>query len=219
MKNLQKMGGIAALYIAAAYVVIFVVLIFLMDSFIVVDPVQQVALIADNQAIMYIMNLIMFVAVGIFLVVLALALYERLKAGSPAIMQIATAIGLIWACLLIGSGMVANSGIETVVDLYGKDPAQAVTVMLAIEPVADGLGCEIELPGSLWVLLISWTALRVGGLPKALNYLGVVLAVAGILTVFPAARDVARPVFALGQLVWFMWLGIVMLRGRTSAAA
>ena len=219
MKNLQKMGGIAALYIAAVYVVIFVVFIFLMDYLIVVDPVQQVALIADNQAIMYIMNLIMFVAVGIFLVVLALALYERLKAGSPAIMQIATAIGLIWACLLIGSGMVANSGIETVVDLYGKDPAQAVTVMLAIEPVTDGLGCEFELPGSLWVLLISWTALRAGGLPKALNYLGVVLAVAGILTVFPAAREVARPVFALGQLVWFMWLGIVMLRGRTSAAA
>jgi len=112
----------------AAYVVIFVVLIFLMDSFIVVDPVQQVALFVDNQAITYIMNLIMYVAVGIFLVVLALALYERLKADSPAIMQIATAIGLIWACLLIGSGMVANSGLETVVDLYGKDPVQAATV-------------------------------------------------------------------------------------------
>jgi len=219
MKNLQKMGGIAALYIAAVYVVIFVVLIFLMDTFIVVDPVQQVALLVDNQAIMYIMNLIMFVAVGIFLVVLALALYERLKAGSPAIMQIATAIGLIWACLLIGSGMVANSGIETVVDLYGKDPAQAATAWLAIESVADGLGCEFELPGSLWVLLISWAALRAGGLPKALNYLGVVLAVAGILTVFPAAREVARAVFGLGQLVWFIWLGIVMLRSRTSAAA
>ena len=219
MKDLQKMGGIAALYIAAAYVVIFVVLIFLMDSFIVVDPVQQVALFVDNQAITYIMNLIMYVAVGIFLVVLALALYERLKADSPAIMQIATAIGLIWACLLIGSGMVANSGLETVVDLYGKDPVQAATVWLAIESVADGLGCEFELPGSLWVLLISWAALRAGGLPKGLNYIGVVMGVAGILTVVPAAREVARAVFGLGQLVWFMWLGIIMLRGRTSAAA
>jgi hypothetical protein len=219
MKDLQKMGGIAALYIAAAYVVIFVVLIFLMDSFIAVDPVQQVALFVDNQAITYIMNLIMYVAVGIFLVVLALALYERLKADSPAIMQIATAIGLIWACLLIGSGMVANSGLETVVDLYGKDPVQAATVWLAIESVADGLGCEFELPGSLWVLLISWAALRAGGLPKGLNYIGVVMGVAGILTVVPAAREVARAVFGLGQLVWFMWLGIIMLRGRTSAAA
>jgi len=76
---------------------------------------------------------------------------------------------------------------------------------LAIESVADGLGCEFELPGSLWVLLISWAALRAGGLPKGLNYIGVVMGVAGILTVVPAAREVARAVFGLGQLVWFMW--------------
>ncbi len=216
MKNLQKMGGIAALYEAAVYVVIIVVVIFLVDSSVVVDPVQNVV---DNQASLYIGNLILFVGVGIFLIVLALALYERLKTDSPAIMQIATAIGLIWACLLIGSGMVANSGIETVVDLYGNDPAQAATVWLAIESVAEGLGGEFEILGSLWVLLISWAALRSGGLPKALNYIGVVMGVAGILTVFPPAREVTRAVFSLGQLVWFIWLGIVMLRGRTSVAA
>ena len=216
MKNLQKMGGIAALYVAAVYVLIIVAVIFLMDPSVVVDPIQNVV---DNQASLYISNLLLFVGTGLFLVVLALALYERLKAGSPAIMQIATAIGLIWACLLIGSGMVANSGIETVVELYGNDPAQAATVWLAIQSVADGLGCEFELPGSLWVLLISWAALRSGGLPKALNYVGVLMAVAGILTVVPAAREVARMVFALAQLVWFAWLGIVLLRSRTSAAA
>jgi hypothetical protein len=216
MKNLQKMGGIAALYEAAVYVLILVFVVFLVDSSVVVDPVQNVV---DNQASLYIGNLLLFVGVGIFLIVLALALYERLKTDSPAIMQIATAIGLIWACLLIGSGMVANSGIETVVDLYGNDPAQAATVWLAIESVAEGLGGEFEILGSLWVLLISWAALRAGGLPRALNYLGVVMGVAGILTVVPAAREVARAVFGLGQLVWFIWLGIVMLRGRTSVAA
>ena len=216
MKNLQKMGGIAALYEAAVYVVIIVVVIFLLDSSVVVDPVQNVV---DNQASLYIGNLLLFVGTGIFLVVLALALYERLKADSPAIMQIATAIGLIWACLLIGSGMVANSGIETVVDLYSNDPAQAATVWSAIESVGDGLGGEFEILGSLWVLLISWAALRSGGLPKALNYVGVLMAVAGILTVVPAAREVARMIFALGQLVWFAWLGIVILRSNPSAAA
>ncbi|MFC2045912.1 DUF4386 family protein [Chloroflexota bacterium] len=216
MKNLQKMGGVAALYMAAVYVLIIVYVIFLVDPSGVVDPVQNVV---DNPANAYISNLLLFVGVGLFLVVLALALYERLKAGSPAIMQIATAIGLIWACLLIGSGMVANSGVETVVELYGNDPAQAATVWLAIQSVADGLGGEFEILGSLWVLLISWAALRSGGLPKALNYVGVLMAVGGIITVVPAAREVARMIFALGQLVWFAWLGIVLLRGRTSAAA
>ena len=72
---------------------------------------------------------------GIFLVVLALALYERLKAGSPAMVQTATAFGLIWAGLVIASGMVFNIGLGTVVDLYGKDPAQAASVWLAISAV------------------------------------------------------------------------------------
>ena len=43
--------------------------------------------------------LIPYVAWGILLVVLALALYDLLKAGAPAVAQIATAIGLIWAGL------------------------------------------------------------------------------------------------------------------------
>ncbi len=107
----------------------------------------------------------------------------------------------------------------TVVDLYGNDPAQAATVWLAIESVGDGLGGEFEILGSLWVLLISWAALRSGGLPKALNYFGMAISVAGILSVVPALFGVLGIIFGLGKIVWYIWLGIVMLRGSTSAAA
>ena len=82
----------------------------------------------------------------------------------------------------------------------------------------NGLGGGNEIVGGLWVLLLSWVALRAGGLPKVLNYLGVLIGVAGILTVVPAF-DVLAAVFGLGQIVWFIWLGIVMLRGNPSAAA
>ena len=104
MKNLQKIGGIAALYSGLAYVVGMV-------GFLVVvgwpeDPVQQVAIMVDNQAVLYILYLIVYVIWAVFLVVLALALYERLKDGSPAIMQTATAIGLIWATIIIAAGVV-----------------------------------------------------------------------------------------------------------------
>lgn|GEM_PF-1982155 len=53
--------------------------------------------------------------------------------------------------------------------------------------------------------------MRAGGLPRALNYLGVVIGVAGILTVVPAL-EVLGAVFGLGLIVWFVWLGIVVLR-------
>jgi hypothetical protein len=214
MKDLQKMGGIAALYEAAAYVVAMVGFLLIVDVSGVVDPVQKVALMADNQAFLYTMHLIAYVLWGIFLVVLALALYQRLKAGSPAMAQTATAFGLIWAGLVIAGGTLYNVGMGTVVDLYAKDATQAATVWLAIDSVVQGLS-GLEIVGGTWMLLVSWAALRGGGLPRALNYLGLVVGVAGLLTVVPTLEMLAL-VFGLGQIVWFVWLGIAMLRGNPS---
>ena len=219
MKNSQKMGGIAALYEAAAYIVGMVGFLLVVDVSGVVDPVQKVALMVDNLAFLYIMHLIVYVVWGVFMVVLSLALYERLKAGSPAIVQTATVFGIFWACVIITSGMIHNIGMENVVDLYGKDPAQAATVWLAIDSVLGGLAGSNEILGGIWILLISWAALRAGELPRVLNYLGAVVGVAGIVSVVPALAELFIYIFALGQIVWFVWLGIVMLRSSPSAAA
>ncbi len=87
MKNLQKIGGIAALIHAATYVVGVALMFTLLAPGYAeeIEPIQKVAFFADNQAITYIGNLFSYVVAGVFLGVLALALYERLKAGSPAI--------------------------------------------------------------------------------------------------------------------------------------
>ena len=223
MKKLQKMGGVSALLLAATYLVGFVLsfTLLLPDDYgsLDVDPVQQAAFLVDNQAIMYLFYLIVYVVNAVFLVVLALALYERLKAGPPAIVQIATVFGLIWAGLVIASGMVANIGAGVVVDVYGKDPAQAGSVWLALHFVVEGLGGGNEIVGGIWVLLSSWAALQARGLSRALNYLGVVIGVAGLVTVVPALGEPGGAIFGLGFLVWFAWVGIVMLRGRAGAAA
>jgi hypothetical protein len=42
---------------------------------------------------------------------------------------------------------------------------------------------------------------------------------AGIVSVVPALAEYFIYIFALGQIVWSVWLGIVMLRGSISAAA
>ena len=217
MKSLQKMGGVAALYEAAAYVVTMAGVLLVADVSGVVDPVQKVAMLAENQAFLTILHLISYVVWGGFMVVLSLALYDRLKVGSPAIAQTATAFGLIWAGLVIASGTLYNVGMATVIELSAQDPAQAATVWLAISSVFEGLS-GIEVVGGTWMLLVSWAALRGGMLPKALNYLGVAIGVAGLLTVIPALEMMAF-VFGLGQIVWFIWLGIVMLRSSPSTEA
>ena len=96
MKNLQKMGGLAALYEALAYIVGIVFFIVVVDYTSVTDPAQKVALLVENMTGMFLITLVIYVIFGGFLVVLSLALYDRLKAGAPAIMQVATVFGLIW---------------------------------------------------------------------------------------------------------------------------
>ena len=214
----QKVGGLAALYLAAAYLVAmpyFLVFVKYQD---VVDPAGKVALLLGNHGSMQAMYLITYVIFGIVLAVLGLALYARLRDRSPIMAQAATAVGLIWAFVLVASGMIFNAGMAAVIGLHATNPAEAASAWRAIEPVTDGLGGSGgELLGGLWVLLVSVAALRTGGLPKLLNWLGVAIGTAGLLSVVPVLKDLGLG-FGLLQIVWFVWLGIVMLRTTSQTA-
>lgn len=154
----------------------------------------------------------MYVFFGFSLIVLSLALYDRLKSGAPAIMQVATVIGVIWAGSLIASGMVANAGLAMIVPLYAKDPAQAALTWQGIEAVANGLGnANGEILGGLLTLLVSLAGLRANVLPKRLNILGLLVGAVGILSIIPGLTDLMTGVFGLSQIIWFVWLGIVLL--------
>jgi len=208
----QKVGGLAALYLAAAYVVAMPYFLAFVKYPSVEDPAEKVALLVDHHDSMRVMYLVTYVIFGIVLAVLALALHARLRDGAPTLMQVGIVVGLIWAVVLVASGMIFNAGMEAVVDLYGTGPGQAVSAWQAIEPVAQGLGGSGgELLGGLWVLLVSVAALRTGGLPKVLNWLGMAIGAAGVLSVMPALKDLAYGFGSL-QIVWFVSLGIVMLR-------
>jgi len=216
MKNLQKMGGIAALIGAATNLLALVTYITLLapKGYGSDDPVQIVAFFADNQALMRLWYQIIFLVFGVSLIFLSLALYERLKAGSPALAQAVTTFGLIWAVLVIVIGTLSINNLSTVVKLYGENPAQAATVWLTLDSVETGLGGGggETIVSALWFLLLSWAALRARELPRVLNYLGVVIGVAGILSV--VLQPALTAVYGLGLIIWFVWLGIVMLRSN-----
>jgi hypothetical protein len=220
MKTLQKFGGLSALYLAIAYLIGMVIFIVVLDYPSITDPAQKVALLVEMQMVTFSTNLLMYVFFGFFLIVLSLALYDRLKPGAPAIMQVASVVGIIWAGSLIASGMVANAGIAPVVALYAKDPAQAALTWQGIESVANGLGNgNGEILGGLWMLLVSWAALRSGGLPKGLNILGLLAGAVGIISLIPGLTEMLTGVFGLSQIIWFVWLGIVLLRSNRGKTA
>jgi len=217
MKNLQKFGGFAALYLAVAYLIGMVLFLVVLDYRSMTNPAERVTLLVEKQMVIFSTNLIMYVFFGVFLIVLSLALYDRLKSGAPAIIQVATVVGIIWAGSLIASGMVANAGIDPVVALYVKDPAQASLAWQGIESVANGLGNgNGEILGGLWALLVSVSALRTGGLSKVLSILGMLVGAVGIISIIPGLTSLLTGVFGASQIIWFIWLGIVLLRSNQS---
>lgn len=222
MKSLQRAGGFAALYLAVVYLIGISLFLVVLDYPSLTDPAQRAALLVEKQAVIFWTNLLMYVVFGVLLIVLSLALYDRLKDAAPAVMQAATAIGLIWAGSLIAGGMVANAGIAPVVALYATDPAQAALTWQGIEAVASGLGNgNGEILGGLMTLLVSLAALLAlgrGGLPKGLSILGLLVGAVGLVSVFPGLAGLTG-VFGVSQMMWFVWLGVVLLRDKPGQTA
>lgn len=212
MKELKKFGGFAAFYLAAAYIIGLILFVVVLDYPSITDPAQKLTVLVENQLVIFSTNLLLYVFFGLFLAVLALALHDHLKSGAPALMQVATVVGIIWAGSLIASGMVSNAGIDLVVTLYAKDPAQAMLTWETIETIAsNGIGNgNGEILGGVWTLLVSLAALRSGGLTKALNILGLLIGAVGIITLTPGLKDLVG-IFAIGHIIWYIWVGIVLL--------
>lgn len=210
--SLQRMGGLAGIIAALTFLFGFALFVTTFEPLTTgeLTAVETVEFLRDNQTIFTVWNLVIYVLFGVVQAVLALALSERLKADAPGVAQVTAALGLIWSGLVIASGMVANVGAAAVIDMYATDPTQAGTVWAAIDSVYKGMGGGNEIVGGLWVLLVSWAALR-GALPKALNFAGLLVGAAGIVTLVPPLAEVGA-IFGLGIIAWYIWTGIVLLK-------
>jgi len=119
--NYLRIGGLAALAEAAIYVAGIAYFLVILDFASVTRALQEVELFVANETSLYAMYLLIYVIFGIVLVALVLALHEHLKADAPILMRATTAFGLIWAGLVIASGMIASLATGVVVDLYSTD--------------------------------------------------------------------------------------------------
>ena len=80
--------------------------------------------------------------------------------------------------------------------------------------------------GAIWVLFISFMGIKHGLFAKLLHGVGVIVGVAGILTLFTGLSflsdvslfEVATAIFGLGQIVWFVLLGINLIRHHEEGA-
>jgi hypothetical protein len=97
----------------------------------------------------------------------------------------------------------------TIAAAVGQNQATADTVYLTIMTLHDAFLFAGILALGWWSVSIHWAALKSGGLPKGLAYLG-------LLTGIQAAGAVFFPPLALPILyiIWTFRLGAVLLKGE-----
>lgn len=209
--NLPKAGGVSAWLMATTYLVALALHVTVLDLSSFPDPVARTTRIVALQGAFTTFVLVAYVAFAAFLVVFALALHQEVGSDGSALAKVGTAFASIWATLLVGSGLVYKAGLSSVAALHGSDPDGAAALLRVVDVVHEGLGCSVEIPGGLWMILTSGAGLRSGRLPRALHRLGIILGTCGLLSVVPGLNMPAVAVFALGGVVWFFWWGGLLL--------
>lgn len=209
----SRAGAIGGLIAAAAF--IFGIALFVTSFSDYTDGdltrAESVDFLVDHQGTFYVWYFVMFLVFGVAIIPLARSLRERLVDVSPELADIGAVFAYIWAGLMFATGMTHNIGMAAVADLNETDPAAAEALWSAVSTVADGLGGGNELVGGMWILLVSLAAWGTRRLPRGLNVLGIISAVAALITLVPGLSDVGM-IFGLGSIAWFAWVGIVLFR-------
>ena len=216
MKDFQKAGGISAIISSASY--IFAIGLYMTLMMPLANPNlgihEYMTALIPMKSLVFIWNFSMYIIHGGSLVVLVLALYERLKISSPRLALVASGFGCIWTGFVLLSGFINIWGNEALISLYGRNPDQAETFKNALTFITLGIDSSDRFIGSIWVILVSLASFKSTKFPKILNIFGLILGF-GVLVlglIMPVNDTTASLLFGLGTIVWWLILGIKMIR-------
>ncbi|SNT20090.1 hypothetical protein [Tropicimonas sediminicola] len=214
--TLQHSGGIAALLCGATYVAGFALLVTLLAPLGYgteeIDTHAVAALAAAHPGLLIAWNSTIYIINGLALAVLTVALAERFLPRAPGWSGVSRALGLIWATLVLGAGMVANVAVERTSALHATDPQGAADLWGTLHAIELGLGGGNEIVGGAWILSISIAGLAFRRLPRGVALMGLLTGLAGLATLVPALGTAAGAGFGLGGIAWFLAVGVALVR-------
>ncbi|WP_394203617.1 hypothetical protein [Shewanella waksmanii] len=217
MSNLQRSAGISAIFQALIYIAAFVYFGAFWAYPAEGTASDKMAYLAENQLVFSSVYFLMYGVFGVLLAILVVGLYEKLKVTDSSMVKVGSLFGAVWVVLVIASGMLAHIGLSHAIDLMSVSTEKAFDMWTVIVVIIDSLGGGNEFVGGLWVLLISLAALTAKMFTRGLNYLGVIVGLAGIATIYP--EDSLTEIFGITQIVWFIWLGVSLLTQADNESA
>lgn len=217
MTSINKLGAAAAFAAAAIYLAAFVFYGALVQYPNSPDPAPNIAYLTSLQVPLYFANVFGYLVFGLVLAVLVVTLQQRIQPVSVMQQQLTGLFGFIWVGLVLAAGMIANVALLRVTAAAVTDPASALATWKTLNDVVAGLGGSNEIVGGLWVLLVSVGARQSNQLPRSLCYAGGLVGACGVATIYPV--ESLTELFGVSQLIWFVWLGLVLWQVPQDATA
>jgi len=213
MNSLRMAGATSALLMAFIYLIGFAVFFLVLDPGRTLTLDESVQFLSEHRLIVMPTMFVLYVFAGFNLLILVQSLAVEVKDRLPWQSQTALIIGSIWCVMLVIAGFVYITGMQEVFSLYPDKAEQATTLALMIKTVFESLGGGNELVGGVWTVLISCLLLNVTAGYKMLHFFGIVVGIAGVVSIVPILSE-AVMVFGLGQIFWFIGLGVRFLKQK-----
>jgi len=211
MISLRSAAGFSGLAMALIYIAAFVYFGAFFDYPSDGTQEERLRFLDENQLAVSMAYGSIYILFGAFLAVMVAGLHALLSPYGPAV-SLTSLLGAVWVGLVMASGMIYVTGLKHVVGLLPDSSEAAFHLWRVISVLGDSLGGGNELVGGLWVAGVSLLGLKYGVLPRALNSLGCLVGAFGLATILPL--DLFTDMFGLSQIVWFLWLGLSLLRMR-----
>jgi hypothetical protein len=169
------------------------------------DPIKGITAENASPITFFLLNLDLILWSMAFILII-LALRERMRTNAPNVMRIALIGVSTTYALMLAAGLIGIVGMPSIVS------AKDASAYRALMGVCFGLIVAGDHATGWALLLIGWAALKTGGLPRILSYFSVLVGIAFILDF--AAKPLL-PVSLFLCILWNVWLGVVLLRGKT----
>lgn len=214
MNKLQTSGGVSALIAAGTYLFAMGLAVSILKP--MVDNTlgfeEYMVFLTANKYVVFLWNFFPYLINGSCLVVLVLAIHERLKIDSPHLARIASVFGLIWSVFIFLSGFILIHSTQALITIYQTNPAQAEVLKNMFEILTSSIDSSDKFLGCLWVGLISLAAFKKKTFPVALDIFGLVISSIGLIgTTIPSLVSISY-IFGIGAIFWWLGIGIYMLR-------
>jgi hypothetical protein len=205
--RIQKIGGFSSIVlgcILAIYVVL--VLLGVVQTVGWEDPVKALEAAASTSPVTQIIGHLLSVIGGITVVLIVLAVRDRMAIMAPNLMRIVVIGGSIGGALWLTATFTEIAGVPAI--LNAKDSSAYMAVMA----LTDGLLGASEFALGWALLLIACVALEHRDLTKMLCY---ILALKGAVMIVTFGVSALQTTGAVLGIISYPWLGVMLMRNKS----